>query len=78
MAPGALSCSNSHLKAQLQGFEHLHYVTATATAAFKCPKQLCIACRLISYIHPARSKELLDELQKKHMTVLGKPLQQPQ
>lgn len=27
--------------------------------------------RLISYIHPARSKELLDELQKKHMTVLG-------
>ena len=51
-------------------------LTATATVAINGIKQLCIACRLISYIHPARSKELLDELQKKHMTVLGKPLYQ--
>ncbi len=46
--------------------------------AFNGPKLLCIACRLISYIHPARSQELLDELQKKHMTVLGKSLYQSQ
>jgi len=53
-------------------------LTATVTSAFNGPKLLCIACRLISYIHPARSKELLDELQKKHMTVLGKSLYQSQ
>ena len=27
--------------------------------------------RLVSYVYPGRSKELLDELQKKKMTVLG-------
>ena len=53
-------------------------LTATVTSAFNGPKLFCIACRLISYIHPARSKELLDELQKKHMTVLGKSFYQSQ
>ena len=66
------SCRISHLKAQ-----HIMF-TATATIAFNGQKFLCTACRLISYIHPARSKELLDELQKKHMTVLGKLLYQAQ
>lgn len=28
-------------------------------------------CRLVSYVHPARNKDLLDQLQQKKMTVLG-------
>ena len=31
----------------------------------------CLEYRLVSYVYPGRSKELLDELQKKNMTVLG-------
>ena len=32
---------------------------------------LTLLCRLVSYIQPARNKDLLDQLQQKKMTVLG-------
>lgn len=33
--------------------------------------KMAFMCRLISYIYPARNKDLLEQLQQKHMTVMG-------
>lgn len=46
---------------QLLSAQHIHH-QATSIYVY----------RLVSYVYPGRSKELLDQLQKKKMTVLGK------